>query len=197
MSASATEPARANGGSPAAAGSKESGSGPTHSDIEVVSARFVTNWSAIAPDSVRPVPNPAVTEERLRFTQGVVAILVMAGFVFEFPWMNPVVATSVAVAIALGPQADVFAWPFDQWLVDRIRTPNAESIPRTRLVMLTTVVLVGSATVLWGVGFDGVGDLFGLVGAGVAALYATTGIVTATAFRPRVRLTRRRPRRRP
>lgn len=129
----------------------------------------------------------AGTEERLRFTQGAVAVLVIAGFVFKFPWINPVVATAVGVALVLGPQADVLAWPFDRWLAPRVRNPQPESNPRTRIVIFTTVALLSLATLLWVAGLEGISELIGLVGAGIAALYATTGIVTATAFRPKTR----------
>ncbi len=120
---------------------------------------------------------------RLRFTQGVVAVLVIGGFVFRAVWINPVVATVVGVGLLLGPQADLMGVPFDRWIASRVRT-SGETIPaaRAHLVAVTTIAGLAAATLLWAAGLVGVAWFAALLTAGSAALFATTEIVAALAF---------------
>jgi hypothetical protein len=136
---------------------------------------------------------PSTDEGRLRFTQGVVAVLVLGGFVFRLIWMNALVAALVALAFALGPQADIVGLAYDRWLTVRRRAPASEPPERVRLVLATSVGLLAAATIAGLARLGGLGWLVALVAAGAAALYATTGIVAAGAFQAR----RRRPRPRP
>lgn len=125
---------------------------------------------------------PAATEERLRFTQCVAAVLVIGGFVFEFAWIAPVLAALVVVAVVFGPSADLLAWPFDRWLASRVRTTTPVSSPTVRAVLLTTAIGLGVATLVGGTGFPGLGELLALIAGVIAVLYATTGIVAIQAF---------------
>jgi len=146
--------------------------------------------------SVRPVPIPAVTEERLRFVQGVTAVFVIGGFVFEIRWIAPALTALLVAALALGPGADLLAWPFDRWFASRVRAATPVSDSTVRAVTLTSAIGLGAAIVVGAAGGVGVAELLALIVGGIAALYATTGIVVAQAFTSaraeRARRTRRR-----
>jgi hypothetical protein len=141
-----------------------------------------------------------VDQERLRFSQAVVAVGALGAFVFEAPVLNPLLAGVVLVAMGPAPARDVLAAPFDRWLAARVRHPDRERIGRARLVQVTAVLTLGTAGFWWLVGASGLGEVFGLIGAGAAALYATTGIVAFAAVvdaARSVRARRSRPRPRP
>ena len=135
-----------------------------------------------------------VDQERLRFSQAVVALTSLAAFVFQAPIVNPVLAG--VVLLTLGPQPrDFLATPFDRWLAPRVREPSREPIGRARLIRVTSIVLLGASGFWWIVGALGLGELFGLLGTAAAASYATTGIVVVANAVGVVRRTRRRGRR--
>ncbi len=119
-----------------------------------------------------------VDQERLRFSQAVVAVGALAAFVFQIPVLVLLLAGAELVAMGPVPARDVLAMPYDRWLGPR-RGPRrpSEPIGRSRLVRVTTIITLGAAGFWWLVGALGLGELFTLVGAGIAGVYATTGII--------------------
>jgi hypothetical protein len=136
----------------------------------------------------------AVEQQRLRFSQAVVALSSLAAFVFKAPIVNPLLAATVLLTFGPRP-VDALAAPYDRWLAARVRSADHEPIARARLVRLTTVILLGTAGFCWIVGALGLAELFGLLGSAAAALYATTGIVVVANAVGVARRTRRRGRR--
>lgn len=136
-----------------------------------------------------------VEQQRLRFSQAVVAVSALAAFVFKTPIVNPLLAATVL--LTFGPRPlDVLAAPYDRWLAARVRRADHEPIVRARLVGLTTVILLGASGFCWIVGALGLAELLGLFGSAAAALYATTGIVVVANAVSVVRRARHRNRRR-
>jgi hypothetical protein len=136
-----------------------------------------------------------VEQQRLRFTQAVVAITALAAFVFKTPIVNPLLAATVL--LTFGPRPlDLLASPYDRWLAPRVRRADHEPIARARLVGLTSVILLGASGFCWIVGAIGIAELLGLVGSASAALYATTGIEVVANAVGVVRRARHRNRRR-
>ncbi len=129
----------------------------------------------------------AQTEERLRFTQGLSAILLIAAYVFDVAWVPLFVACALGVGIAVGPQAEILAWPFDNWIARLVKRSKPVSESKSRLVTVATVVLVASSSLLWAAGLVGVSQLLILIAAGASALYATTGIIAITAIESVIR----------
>lgn len=145
----------------------------------------------------RPAQQPTVVDQdRLRFSQGVVAVGALVAYVFRAPVLDPVLAAAVIVAMGPAPGRDVLAVPYDRWVAPRRagrRAPRpTEPIGRARLVQVTTVIALGAAGFWWLVGALGLAELFTLIGAAIAALYATTGIVVVASVVETVRRARRR-----
>ncbi len=134
-----------------------------------------------------------VDQERLRFSQAVVAVGALAAFVFQIPVLALLLAGAELVAMGPGPARDVLAMPYDRWLGPRRGTGRLnEPVGRARLVRVTTIITLGAAGFWWLVGALGLGELFTLVGAGMAGVYATTGIVAIASLVTGARSVRRR-----
>jgi hypothetical protein len=121
------------------------------------------------------VPAP-VDDREVRFSHAVVAVVLLAGFVFSVDWALPALTVVVGLAAVVGPPADVFALAFRAVVGDRMGPPTRAADPvETRFAAAATAVVLAFATVLWLVGLDGVAWIVGLLLAGVSALTAATG----------------------
>ena len=111
-----------------------------------------------------------------RAAQGSVGILLLAGFVFQLPWMVPVVALLLVGGSLVGPPGDAFQQMFGILLVPRLKpgeaTAAAESVRDQDIAL---VALCALATLAFFV-ISSVGWLLAIVAAVVAIVAAATGI---------------------
>lgn len=115
-----------------------------------------------------------------RFEQGIVVVILLAGFVFGDPWSIPVAAVVAALPLGLGERSPVFqVW--NRLIVPR-RPAGTVFEPRAtaqiQALLLTAGLVV--ATVVWLAGSVALGSIVAAVVAIVAALGAT-GVVNLAA----------------
>ncbi|MFN8034333.1 MAG: DUF4395 domain-containing protein [Acidimicrobiia bacterium] len=127
-----------------------------------------------------PTPEPAplpIDARGPRFAQGVVALVLFAGFVFHASWVIPVALLLVGAGAALGPSASPLVHLHRSVVAPRLGPARDLDDPRrARFAALVGSVLLGLGTALWLMGEDGMAWLFALTAAGLAALDAATGI---------------------
>ncbi len=141
---------------------------------------------------VPPAPGRS-DERRVRFERAVVAIVLLAGFV----WQQDLVIVATAAVVTAG----VLSWPvrplaapWDALVAPRLGPPR-RTIPDRQVrdgdVVLSLALVVASLLVLVGLGF--VGRLLALVVALLAAFEAAAAQPVASWAMRRVRGTRRAP----
>ena len=112
-----------------------------------------------------------------RFDDGVIALALLAGFAFEFPWVIPVAALVTAVGAAFGRWTAPLVRGFDQLVAGQLRPPTAFVDPAEwRFAVMLEAATLAFATLLVFLGLSAVAWLFGLVVAAAGALNAATGI---------------------
>jgi len=133
---------------------------------------------AVPPDPrSNPGPGSPADGRALRFEQSIVAIALLAGFVFKVPWLIPAVAVVLAVAAVAGPAGNALARLYDVLFGTTIGADGSgETIELARLTRLVEVVLLAVGSVLVVLGGYGLAWVFGLPVAGITAVAATTGI---------------------
>ncbi len=92
----------------------------------------------------------------LRFEQGVLALLLLVGFVFQLELLIPVVTVLLAVSGALGPRRAPLPRLFSATVGDRLERTDAlvdVQIVRLSVMVQTGVLVVASLLVFLGVGF--------------------------------------------
>lgn len=131
-------------------------------------------------------PGPRVDARRVRFEEGVVAVVLLAGFVFHLWWVMPLLAAVLGATAAIGARANVLALAFDAAIAPRLRPPVRFTDPDSaRLGRLLSVAALCLATLLTLIGLGGLAWLVTFVVAVSAALAATTGISVADSLRNR------------
>jgi Domain of unknown function (DUF4395) len=131
---------------------------------------------------------PPVDSRADRTAQGVVAVVLLAAFVFGQIWVVPVLAVLVGVGAAFGPAADPFLRLFSAFVAPRIPSPSTFEDPETvRVQDVLAVALLGAATLAVLISLNVVAWIIALVEAGVAATAATTGVHVGVAVRDRIR----------
>ena len=128
--------------------------------------------------SVRDVsiPDPVLDPRAVRFGQAVVAVALLASFVFQAPVGIPAVAVVIALGVAFGPRADPLRQVFDTVVAPRLGPPGrSESSRLVRLGSLVVVLVLTVATAAFAADVSAIGWLLALAVAGVSAIAATTG----------------------
>lgn len=142
-------------------------------------ADWVTSVSAATRDLCRPfgptyAARVADVDVRIqRLEQGVVAILLLAGFVFSIPWMYPVAAVLPLLDAALGPHGPTtVVW--NALLARRVGVPRLferAAAARAQYLVVFAVLVVATLLLLGDLG--SLATLLAVLTAGVAAAAAT------------------------
>jgi len=112
----------------------------------------------------------------LRFEQGVLAFVLLVGFVFQAELLIPVVTIVLAISGAVGPRRAPLPRLFSAVVGDRLEPPDAfvdRQTVRLSVLVQTATLLVASALVFLGLGF--LGWLIALAVVATAAYDAATG----------------------
>jgi hypothetical protein len=139
---------------------------------------------------VQPEPlSPGFVDERaVRSAQGIIALVLLAGFVFRFPVAIPIALVVVAIGAVLGPQANPLHIAYRSLVEPRV-PPGGPTVParsaRLLDIVATAVLAVASLALL--VGIDPFAWALALVEAAIAAVEASTGYNAATALAERIR----------
>ena len=139
---------------------------------------------------MQPSPRPpgTVDERAVRSAQGVVALVLLAGFVFRIPLTIPIVGVVVAVGAVLGPSSNPLVAAYRALVEPRVPS-DGPTIPEgsARALDLAGVALLGVAVLALLVGIDPFAWALALVEAAVAAIAASTGYNAAMAVAERFR----------
>jgi hypothetical protein len=116
---------------------------------------------------------PDVDARIQRLEQGVVTVLLLAGFVFGIPWMYPVAAVLPLLDAALGPHGPTaIAW--NGLLARRLGVPRAfEPAAAARAQYLVVFAALVVATLLLLGDLGGLATVFAVLTAAVSAAAAT------------------------
>jgi hypothetical protein len=116
---------------------------------------------------------PDVDARILRLQQGVVTILLLAGFVFSIPWTIPIAAALTGLDAALGRMGPTpVLWR--AVIAPRVGPPRAFDRPAAaRAQSLCVFGLLVVATLLVLGGFEGIATVLAILVAGVSAACAT------------------------
>lgn len=135
-------------------------------------------------------PEPAVDARALRFEHSVVALCLLAGFVFDLPAVIPVLAVLLGVGAAFGARADVLGRLYARLLAPRLGPDPRERATVARFGRLVAVAVLSIATAVLAVGIEGLAWAVVLLLAFVDAVAATTGFNAVAVLHDR--LVRRR-----
>lgn len=134
---------------------------------------------------------PDIDARAVRFRQGVVAVVLLAGFVFRSDWVIPVLAV-LLLAAAASPRLDAFAIAFEAVVASRLSEAQLrDDASAVRFDALATGIVLGLATGVLALGLSGVAWLLALLVAAVDALGAVAGISLAGVLYERVVARRR------
>lgn len=126
-----------------------------------------------------------------RFSQGVVAVALLAGFVFSVDVVIPVFAVVLFLDAAFGPSFGPFLAVFRFAIAPRLDPPTEKQDPRPlRFADALGVAFLAVATAALGIGLVAVAWVFALVVAVLAALAATTGICAGCELYRRLQMRR-------
>jgi hypothetical protein len=112
----------------------------------------------------------------LRFEQGLLALVLLIGFVFQAELLIPVVTVVLAISGAVGPRRAPLPRLFSAVAGDRLEPPDAfvdRQTVRLSVLVQTAALLVASALVFLGLGF--LGWIIALAVVATAAYDAATG----------------------
>jgi hypothetical protein len=137
-------------------------------------------WRVFAP-GVRPRPVTPSAPPLPRFDQGLLALVLVTGFVFSTPLVIPVVAAVAAVS-AVRPEMSPIPRLISLLVEQRFGADEAESMRaggypppwRTAAGLLSGILAVG--TLVLAVGGRGPAWAFGLAGAALGALASVGGV---------------------
>jgi hypothetical protein len=156
---------------------------PSHSSAAPVCSRhrhIRSGWRRFAPP-VRPRPVTASSPPLPRFDQGLLALVLVIGFVFSEPLLIPVVAVAAAVSAVrpeMSPVPRLVAGVVERRFgPDAAETLRADGYPppwRAAAALLAAILAVGTLVLL--VGDRGIAWAFGLPAAGLAALASVGGV---------------------
>ncbi len=121
----------------------------------------------------------AVESHADRAVQGSLAVGLLAAFVFQQPWVVPVLTVLVAFGAVFGPAGNPFLRLY-AWLVAprrrRRRSRDYEEASSVRAQDVLATVLLGTATLVLALGIGPIAWVVALAQAGAAAVAATTGV---------------------
>ena len=126
-----------------------------------------------------------------RFEQGVIAVVLLAAFVFRVELLVPVSAGVLLFGVLLGPRYGPLYAVFDTLIAPRLRRPSpTEPGASRRFAGGLEAAVLALAFLFFRADLEGLGWLLTLPVAGAAAIDCTTGVSAGTAVRRR--LARRR-----
>jgi hypothetical protein len=112
-----------------------------------------------------------------RFNQSVLALGLVLGFVFQWPYVAPAFAVVLFLGAAFGPAYGPFLRLFAVAIKPRLSPPAELEDPRPpRFAATVGVVFLTAATIAFVAGATAVGWALALIVAALAALSAVTGI---------------------
>lgn len=123
-------------------------------------------------------PRSAVDARGDRLAQGVVGVLLFAGYVFGQPWLAPLVAVVAAAGAWRGPQGNALLAGYERLVAPRL-PPSPRTLVPAEIVQAQDAFLAGLlalASLAFFAGADGPGWLFVVTAAVVAAVAATTQV---------------------
>lgn len=131
---------------------------------------------------------PEVDSRADRTAQGIVAVVLLAAFVFRQIWVVPVLAVLVGAGAAFGPGGNPFLRLFTGFVSPRISKPaNFEDPTTVRVQDVLAVALLGVAILAVLISLNVVAWIIALVEAGIAVVAATTGVHVGVTARDRIR----------
>ena len=121
-----------------------------------------------------PVPPPGVDARKLRFDQALLAVALLAAFVFHAPWVIPLLALLEATGSVFGPSSHPSFQLFDTLFTPRLQPGMQKTSPSSIRFELgaATLVLAGASGAL-AVGLEAFAWLLSLALATSAAVGAT------------------------
>lgn len=120
---------------------------------------------------------PPIDARMPRFNQGVLAVVLLGGFVFGATWVIPVWGVVLALGAAFGPRYGPVLRLYAQVVAPRLGPPTDLEDPRPpRFAAAVGTAFLGLATLALLVGLDGLAWVLALVVAALAALAAATGV---------------------
>jgi Domain of unknown function (DUF4395) len=128
--------------------------------------------------SAAPEPPSILDARRARFRELVIAITIFGGWVFDSPWVIPMMGACLVLGAAAGQRWNPILRIWDDVIAPRLRQPMTETDPALFLRFVDTFeggVLV-TATVLLASGMTWAAWLLALVVAVWATIWAATGI---------------------
>ena len=122
------------------------------------------------------------------FVVYLIAVLLLAGYVFGIIWVIPGLALVLAAALGFGARANLFGRLFQALFADRLKpsTASAENGAVARFSELFAVAVLSVATLLVVIGLGGLAWVVALVEAGICALHASTGVSVEAAVHDRI-----------
>jgi hypothetical protein len=123
-------------------------------------------------------PSPTPIDPRgPRFNQGILAVALLLGFVFDQRWVAPVFAVVLLLGAVSGARLGPFLRLYAVAIKPRLRPPRELEDPRPpRFASAMGVVFLVSATISFAAGAVVAGWVLALIVAALAALSAITGI---------------------
>lgn len=129
-----------------------------------------------------------IDSRRVRFEQGIVAVAILAGFVFRVPLVLPALGAVLAAGAILGPSANPFNRAYDTLLAPRLGPAvHVDDPGEARFADILGVGVLAGASVCLLVGLGGLAWILALVQAVASALRATAGIHVASPLYTRLR----------
>jgi hypothetical protein len=121
--------------------------------------------------------SPAVDSRADRTVQGTVAVVLLAAFVFGQMWVVPVLGVLVGAGAAFGPAGSPFHRIFGAYISPRLSPATSyEDAATVRVQDVLLSALLGAATLALLISLSALAWVIALVGAGIAAVAATTGV---------------------
>ncbi|MCZ7530138.1 MAG: DUF4395 domain-containing protein [Acidimicrobiia bacterium] len=112
-----------------------------------------------------------------RFNQGVLALVLLVGFVFQWDWVIPAFAVILFTGAAFGAKWGLFLRIYRDLIAPRLAAPTEFEDPRPpRFAAAIGVAFLGVATAALGLGLEPVAWTLALIVAALAALAAITSI---------------------
>ena len=129
-----------------------------------------------------------IDARRVRFEQGIVAVAILAGFVFRVPVVLPFLGAVLAAGAILGPRANPLHRIYDTILAPRLGPAlHVDDPGEARFADVLGVAVLAAASICLLVGLGGLAWILALVQAVASALRATAGIHVGSPLYRRIR----------
>ncbi len=123
-----------------------------------------------------------------RAVQGAISIVTLSAFVFQAPWVIPVLGVTLAAGAILGLAGNPFHRLFVGVLAPRISRPRAQvSASTIQAQDILAAALLGLATLCLLIGVGLIAWIVTLAVGATAAIAATTGVHLGVVVRDRIR----------